>query len=58
VKGSVGAFILIFGYVLLLFVATRPGSQGPTLVSNFGSALTNVITAGTGGSATNYGATK
>lgn len=53
---KLGAFIIIFGYVLVLFVMTRPGSQGPTLVSNFGTAIANVIGAGTGGSASNYGA--
>lgn len=46
---KVGAFIVIFGYVLVLFVMTRPGSQGPQLVGNFGSSIASVITAGTGG---------
>lgn len=48
-SGKIGAAIVIFAYVLVLFVLTRPGSQGPTLVGNFGTALSNVIKAGTGG---------
>lgn len=48
-SGKIGAFIVIFGYVLVLLVMTRPGSQGPTLVSNFGTGLASVISAGTGG---------
>lgn len=48
-SGKIGAAIVIFAYVLVLFVMTRPGSQGPTLVGNFGTALSNVIKAGTGG---------
>lgn len=46
---KVGSAILIFAYVIVLFVMVRPGSQGPTLVSNFGSGIANVIKAGTGG---------
>lgn len=39
------------GIVILagIFVMVRPGSQGPSLVSNVGSALTNLVSAGTGG---------
>lgn len=32
-----------------IFLMVRPGTQGPTLVTNVGSALTNLVTAGTGG---------
>jgi hypothetical protein len=35
--------------VAAIFVMVRPGSQGPTLVSNIGSAYSNVIKAATGG---------
>jgi hypothetical protein len=48
-SGKLGAGIVIFAYGLVLLVMTRPGSQGPQLVSNFGSGLASVITAGTGG---------
>lgn len=47
--GKIGSAILIFAYVVVLFVLVRPGSQGPTLVSNFTNGITNVIKAGTGG---------
>lgn len=48
-SGKLGSAILIFAYVIVLFVMVRPGSQGPTLVSNFGSGIAKVIGAGTGG---------
>lgn len=47
--GKIGAAIIIFAYVIVLFVMVRPGSQGPTLVSNLTSGLSSVIQAGTGG---------
>ena len=40
--------IIIFMYAILLWVMVRPGSQGPTLVGNSGTALSNVIKAGVG----------
>lgn len=43
----VGA-VIIFLYAVLLWVMVRPGSQGPTLVGNSGTALANVIKAGVG----------
>lgn len=46
---KVGAAILIFAYGIILFLMVRPGSQGPTLVTNSGNAVAKVITAGTGG---------
>lgn len=49
VGGKVGSFIVIFGYVIVLFVLVRPGSQGPTLATNLADGLSNVIQAGTGG---------
>lgn len=48
-SGKIGSAILVFAYVIVLFVMVRPNSQGPTLVSNFGTGLANVIKAGTGG---------
>jgi hypothetical protein len=49
VKGSIGSFIVIFAYVIVLFVLVRPGSQGPTFVTNVSSGISNIIKAGTGG---------
>lgn len=46
---KIGAAILVFAYVIVLFVMVRPGSQGPTLVSNLGNAISSVVKAGTGG---------
>lgn len=47
--GKIGAAILVFAYVIVLFVLVRPGSQGPTLVSNLANGVSSVVTAGTGG---------
>jgi hypothetical protein len=41
--------VIIFAYAIVLFLLVRPGSQGPSLVSNLGSSLSGVIKAGTGG---------
>jgi hypothetical protein len=47
--GKVGAAIVIFAYAIIFFLMVRPGSQGPSLVNAAGTALKNVISAGTGG---------
>jgi hypothetical protein len=47
--GKIGSAIIIFAYVIVLFVLVRPDSQGPTLISNLTTGLSNVIKAGTGG---------
>ena len=47
--GKIGGAIIIFAYVIVLFVLVRPGSQGPSLVTNLANGLSNVIKAGTGG---------
>ena len=47
--GKVGAAIVIFAYAIVLFLLVRPGSQGPALIGAGGTALKNVISAGTGG---------
>jgi hypothetical protein len=49
VSGKIGAAIVIFSYVIVLFVLVRPGSKGPTLVTALADGLSNVIKAGTGG---------
>ncbi len=46
---KVGAFVVILGYVIVLFVLVRPGSQGPALVSNLTAGTSNIIKASTGG---------
>jgi len=47
--GKMGAAILVFAYVIVLFVLVRPGSKGPTLFKNLTAGIANVIKAGTGG---------
>lgn len=46
---DIGAFLIGVVYLAVLFVLVRPGSQGPTLVTNVSNGLKNLITAGTGG---------
>jgi hypothetical protein len=48
-SGKLGAAVVIFAYAIVLFLLVRPGSQGPNLISSSGTALSNVIKAGTGG---------
>lgn len=47
--GKLGAAVVIFAYAIVLFLLVRPGSQGPALIGAGGTALKNVISAGTGG---------
>lgn len=42
-------FLVGVVYLAVLFVLVRPGSQGPSLVSNVANGLSNIIQAGTGG---------
>jgi hypothetical protein len=44
-----GTFLVGVVYLAILFVLVRPGSQGPTLVTNVSNGLTGLIKAGTGG---------
>ena len=44
-----GAFLMGIIYLAILFVLVRPGSAGPTLVTNVSSGLTGLVNAGTGG---------
>lgn len=44
-----GAFLVGIIYLAVLFVLVRPGSQGPSLISNVSSGLVNLVNAGTGG---------
>lgn len=36
-------------YLAIIFTLVRPKSQGPTLISNAGNALSGLVKAGTGG---------
>ncbi|HJP74926.1 MAG TPA: hypothetical protein VJ914_11690 [Pseudonocardiaceae bacterium] len=46
---DVGTFLVGAVYLSVLFVLVRPGSQGPTLVSNVADGFSNILKAGTGG---------
>jgi hypothetical protein len=44
-----GTFLIGIVYLAVLFVLVRPGSQGPTLVTNVSNGLSGLVNAGTGG---------
>jgi hypothetical protein len=44
-----GTFLIAVVYLAALFVLVRPGSQGPTLVTNASDGIASVINSGTGG---------
>lgn len=44
-----GAFLIGIVYLAVLFTLVRPGSQGPTLVTNVTNGLAGLVKAGTGG---------
>lgn len=46
---DLGAFLVGIIYLAVLFVLVRPGSQGPTFVSNVSNGLIGLVNAGTGG---------
>jgi hypothetical protein len=46
---DLGAYLIGCVYLAMLFVMVRPGSQGPTLVTNVSNGLAGLINAGTGG---------
>lgn len=50
-----GVFLVGLIYLAALFVLVRPGSQGPSLVSNVSNGLSGLINAGTGGGGWNAG---
>jgi hypothetical protein len=52
---SFGKWLVILGYTAMLLVLVRPNSQGPDFVSAVGTAMSNLVTASTGGSASNFG---
>lgn len=48
-KSAIGSFVVILGYVIVLFVLVRPGSKGPGFVKNVSGGISNIIKAATGG---------
>jgi hypothetical protein len=48
-ENAFGTFLVGIVYLAVLFVLVRPGSQGPTLVSNVANGLSSLVNAGTGG---------
>ena len=52
---SAGKWLVLLGYSAVLLVLVRPGSQGPGFVSAVGSAMSNLVSASTGGSAAIFG---
>jgi len=48
-KSAIGSWIVIMAYVVVLYVLVRPGSQGPSFVSNVSSGIQGIISASTGG---------
>ncbi len=52
---SFGRWLVLLGYAAVLLVLVRPNSQGPGFVSSVGTAMSNLVTASTGGSAANFG---
>lgn len=46
---EIGSFLALVVYLAMIFVLVRPGSQGPTFVSNVSNGLVGLINAGTGG---------
>ena len=54
-SGAMGQWLVLLGYAAILLVMVRPKSQGPGFVNAVGSAMSNVISASTGGSASNFG---
>lgn len=46
---NVTEVVVLIIYTSMIFVLVRPDSQGPSLVKNFGDALTSLVNASTGG---------
>jgi hypothetical protein len=49
VSNAFGTFLVGIIYLAVLFVLVRPGSQGPSLVTNVADGLSSLVNAGTGG---------
>ena len=50
---DLGKWLVLLGYAALLVVLVRPNSQGPTFVEDIGTAMSNLVTAATGGAGAN-----
>lgn len=48
-SNAFGAFLSGIIILAIIFVLVRPGSGGPTLVTNVADGLSNLVNAGTGG---------
>jgi hypothetical protein len=48
-KNFGGSFLIGIVYLAVLFTLVRPGSQGPTAITNVAAGLTSLVNAGTGG---------
>lgn len=48
-QNAFGTFLVGIIYLAVIFVLVRPGSGGPTLVTNVANGLSNLVNAGTGG---------
>lgn len=46
---SAGEWLILMGYAAIIYVLVRPGSQGPGLVSAFGTSTAALVNASTGG---------
>jgi len=46
---SAGIFLVGIIWLAALFLLVRPGTKGPTLVSNVSNGLIGLVNAGTGG---------
>jgi len=48
-SSSLGQWLVLIGYDAILVVLVRPGSQGPSFVTSVGTAMSNLVSASTGG---------
>lgn len=46
---AAGAFIVLLGYAIILFLLVRPGSQGPSVLNAFWAGIQGTIARATGG---------
>ena len=51
-SASPGQWLVLLGYAAILVVLVRPGSQGPAFVEQVGTAMSNLVSASTGGGGT------
>jgi hypothetical protein len=51
--GDAGAFLIGVVWLAALMTLVRPGSQGPTAITNVSNGLIGLVNAGTGGGSFN-----